>query len=477
MSGLQPIQQSTPALKVERVGKAFKVYQKPSDMLLEHLTGKQRHVDHWAVSDVSFEMEKGEIVGIIGPNGAGKSTLLRMIAGTLAPSTGTITASGKISAILELGTGFHPEQTGRENVLFGGMCVGMTADEIAAKADSIIDFAELRHVIDQPFKTYSSGMQARLTFATAISIDPDILVIDEALAAGDSYFVAKCFRRIRQICESGSTVLFVSHGTAQVAQLCHRAVWIEKGKVREIGAAREVAKHYDYETHVRIADGLGKIVEIEPQADEPVQEDAGAGMLISGALNPGPADKSQTIAQAEAQADAPVKVFRKGPVVIDRVRFYGADGRPRTTFRTWEELTIEIEYSCSPDYIPVETLGLAIAFERESDLVLIAQFNTVNYAGNETEDYHDAPYRQQASSKGVMRAVLPSMQVMNGSYLVSLGLIPNVPGTQEFYEYHHRTYKLTVITSGYPSGAAFYPIVRWSHQALSESRAVDGETA
>jgi ABC-type polysaccharide/polyol phosphate transport system ATPase subunit len=218
------------AVSIRDLRKDFKVYSHARQILGEFFFGRKVPV-FTALDGVTFTVGKGEVVGIMGRNGAGKSTLLRIIAGTLDASAGSVEVNGRVSAILELGTGFHPEYTGRENVRAGGACLGMSRREITEKMDAVIDFSELRPFIDQPFKTYSSGMQARLTFATAIAIEPEILIVDEALAVGDAAFQAKCYARIREFREAGGSILLVTHAENVITRFCDRAVLLEQGRM------------------------------------------------------------------------------------------------------------------------------------------------------------------------------------------------------------------------------------------------------
>jgi len=263
---------NTPAISVIELSKHFKQYSRPLDRLLELIPGSRtRHKLHRVLQGLSFDIAKGESVGLIGRNGAGKSTLLKLLTGTLLPSSGIMKIEGRVTALLELGMGFHPEFSGYENVLMAGQLQGMSRDEINSKMDEIIAFAEIGEAISQPVRVYSSGMMVRLAFAVATAIQPDVLIVDEALAVGDSYFQHKCFRRIREFRDKNVTLIFVSHDPLAIKSLCDRAILIEGGYVAMDGAPSQVLDYYNaliavtkdelalHEEHIITNDSLGSV--------------------------------------------------------------------------------------------------------------------------------------------------------------------------------------------------------------------------
>jgi lipopolysaccharide transport system ATP-binding protein len=241
------------AIQVIELSKRYHVYSKPQDRLKQMLLPRIQSKAGFAVRSYSrevcalksatFDVYRGETVGIIGRNGSGKSTLLQLICGTLNPSGGSVSVRGKVAALLELGSGFNPEFTGRENIFLNGTVLGLTHQEISKRFDAIVAFADIGNFIEQPVKTYSSGMTLRLAFAVIAHVNADVLIIDEALAVGDAVFSQKCMRFIREF-QKENTVLFVSHDTGSVLNLCQRAVWLDKGEVRLVGSAKAVAEAY-----------------------------------------------------------------------------------------------------------------------------------------------------------------------------------------------------------------------------------------
>ncbi|MFS0836684.1 ABC transporter ATP-binding protein [Paenibacillus sp. 1P03SA] len=242
------------AIEVKNLSKIYKLYNKKTDRLKEALlpSSKKYHTDHYALRDINFLIERGETVGIVGKNGSGKSTLLKIITGVLKSSSGQLAVNGKVSALLELGAGFNPEYTGIENIFLNGMMMGFSKEEIQEKIEEIIEFSELRDFIHQPVKSYSSGMFARLAFAVAINVEPDILIVDEALSVGDLYFQAKCITKMKELFQSGVTVLFVSHDINSVKALCKKTLYLEDGKMIAYGPSDEVVDLYAKKTRERM---------------------------------------------------------------------------------------------------------------------------------------------------------------------------------------------------------------------------------
>ena len=241
-----------PALRLQGVGKAYRMYATPRQRLAALVLGGRRHRSQWVLRDVTFALRRGQCMGVVGDNGAGKSSLLKLVAGTLQPSTGTVQRSGRVTAILELGSGFHPEFTGRENLFFGGQLIGLDEAEVARLAPGIIDFSELGEAIDRPVKSYSSGMVVRLAFALVTALQPEVLIIDEALAVGDQHFQKKCIERIQSFREAGCAILFCSHSMYHIRHLCDVAMWLDKGQVMAFGETEGVVSAY--EAHSRAQD-------------------------------------------------------------------------------------------------------------------------------------------------------------------------------------------------------------------------------
>ena len=234
-----------PAVAADRLTKTYRAYSTPWDRLFEAITRRPRHKQFKALDDVGFTLPKGEGLAIIGENGAGKSTLLKILAGITAPSSGSLAVRGKIASILELGSGFHPEFTGRQNIVLNAAMLGLTEDEIRQKTPEIIAFSELGDFIDQPVKVYSTGMGMRLGFSIATQVEPDVLIIDEALSVGDGYFQKKCMDRLRLFVEQGGTLLFCSHAMYYVSSFCQRALWLRHGRAEALGPVLDVVRDYE----------------------------------------------------------------------------------------------------------------------------------------------------------------------------------------------------------------------------------------
>ena len=265
------------AITVENVTKVYKLYNDPKDRFKEAVSPFKKVYSEpfYALRDISFDVEKGETVGIIGTNGSGKSTILKIITGVISPTEGRVEVDGKVSALLELGAGFDMEYSGIENIYMNGAVLGFTREQMEAKKDEILEFADIGDFVYQPVKTYSSGMLVRLAFALAINVEPEILIIDEALAVGDAFFQAKCFHKLEEIKASGTTILFVSHDIVSVKKLCSRAVWIERGNLREIGPSGEVCEKYMSAQIVRTNRENEKILaQMKPEEHDDVENRA-----------------------------------------------------------------------------------------------------------------------------------------------------------------------------------------------------------
>jgi lipopolysaccharide transport system ATP-binding protein len=346
-------------VRAHDLGKAYKRYDAKWGRLSEWLGGPPRHVLHWVLRDVSFDIAPGEAVGIIGPNGAGKSTLLKIIAGTLRPTAGTCEAEGHVAALLELGLGFHPEFTGRQNVGMAGHLQGIRTVDMEDLMASVAEFAEIGEYFDQPVRIYSTGMQVRLAFAIATAVRPDVLIVDEALSVGDIYFQQKCYDRIRGFRDAGTTLLFVSHSLGTVYSLCSRVLYIEKGRLELDGSPREAIDLYQARAIAQGQKHAMQIAVVVPDGDSaaapaPAIGQADGAHVAADESGPSSSTPSASpvqhaendVAVLEAEAPAPSAAatgsyFSEG-VAIESVTLRNESGRMAETFLSSENVVVDV---------------------------------------------------------------------------------------------------------------------------------------
>ncbi len=323
------------AIEVADVAKCYQIYANPQDRLRQALLPRLRGLlglspgryftEFWALRDIGFRIDRGETVAIIGKNGSGKSTLLQVICGTLTPTRGSVAVQGRVAALLELGSGFNPEFTGRENVYLNGSVLGLTRHQVEERFEAIVAFADIGEFIDQPVKTYSSGMYVRLAFAVIANVDADVLVVDEALAVGDVFFAQKCMRFLREFQAGGGTLVFVSHSSAAVVNLCQRAIWLENGKVVMDGVAKDVSEAY----HAR---SYGMQVTATASGDDAGHEaeDAGEEITEPGVIR-------------VFRFNAPTSTFGDGRAKISSVALLGQDGQRVSRLEGGEYVRLSVE--------------------------------------------------------------------------------------------------------------------------------------
>ncbi len=387
------------AIQVNNLSKMYKIYSSPKNMLWEFLFGRKMHEEFWALKNLNFSIKKGEVVGIIGRNGAGKSTLLKIISGVLDKTKGEVTINGKVSTILELGTGFHPEYTGRENIYNGGMILGMSRQEIEKKITSIIEFSELEDFIDKPFKTYSDGMKTRLTFSVATAINPEILIIDEALSAGDSFFINKCIQRISDLCQSGATVLIVSHGTLLIQRLCTRVVLIEKGKIKADGEPIDICQDYELAVMQEVSRKL----------------------------------KIENLSKSRRK-----KIIGEGPLKITKVQMLDSKNKEKYSCFQGDDLKLKIFYETS---VPIKNPGLYLLFVRNDGVYAFSFFSA------EKETFHEQINLGTLKGRGTLELHLPKIQLGDGIYYLTVGFFPHKSKQKstlhnEPYCLHDKAYKV-----------------------------------
>ena len=408
-------------VRVRGLGKSYPVYQRPWHRLMQQLwlgDGRRWRKEFSALRDVDFELGRGETVGIVGRNGSGKSTLLQLICGTLTPTVGSVEVNGRIAALLELGSGFNPEFTGRENVYMNGTVLGLTRREVDARYEAIAAFADIGSFIDQPVKTYSSGMQVRLAFAVAINVDAEILVVDEALAVGDEAFQRKCFARLRQLRDAGASILFVSHSAGTVLEICDRAVLLEGGDLVMNGEPREVVTEY----HRRLyapegAAGIKGAARSGPQGDDP-GEDAAVETTQEESVESG--NSSGAVYDPQLVSDRVVTYESRGAAIRD-VRLENAAGRRVNLLNHGQTYFVRFRAEFTQTVCAVRA-GM-----------LIKTITGIGLGGAATATHQNAiPFVESGSTADV--AFEFRCMLLSGTYFLNAGVLAMIDGEEVFID-------------------------------------------
>ena len=367
-------------ISVKNVKKMFRVYRDRGNTLKDRIlfAGRRKYEEHWVLNGVSFEVKRGEAIGLIGQNGCGKSTTLKMLTKILYPDEGTIEMKGRVSSLIELGAGFHPDLSGRENIYTNASIFGLKRKEIDERLEDIIAFSELEAFIDDPVRTYSSGMYMRLAFAVAINVDADILLIDEILAVGDAAFQAKCFRKLQEIKGRGTTIVIVSHAMSQLELICDRSIWVADGLVRMDGKPRDV--------HPRYMEWMSRKNQQEEKKE----------------------DERENGEASETDSEGNLKRWGSGEARMTGVKVIGADGTERTDFSPRDPFTIHIDYTAKKQ-LDDAVIGLAIY---RSDGTLVYGTNTLIDTS--------APVTLQ--TEGTIDLQIDGLPATNGSYSIDLAL-------------------------------------------------------
>jgi ABC-type polysaccharide/polyol phosphate transport system ATPase subunit len=404
-------------IQVTNVSKSFKIFKERNSTLKDRIIyrSKNRYDLFQALDEISLKVNKGETVGLLGRNGSGKSTLLKLLTGILYPDHGSIELKGRVSSLLELGAGFHPDFTGRENIFMNAAILGLSKKEIKKKLDEIISFSELKEYIENPVRNYSSGMYMRLAFSVAIMVEPDILLIDEVLAVGDAAFQQKCMDQLLKLKNKGTTIVFVSHDLGAMQKLCDRVVWINKGKVVVDGPPRKVIDQYltflGEEENKRLIEEQSSVTVVEERKDS-LQNDF---------------EHEQDISTAES--DKNNERWGNRNIEITEVTFRDPDGNKKLSFMSGEQMNIEIRYSVNIDTLkPVFGIGV------------FTMDHISCYGTNTFMDHYDIGQLKKGI-KGAITFVIDSLDLVAGTYLLDVA-IHDEDG--EPYDYHNKRYSFKV---------------------------------